>query len=387
MDQREKLEKELKFLNASFESKVISEEEYGESKKRIEDKMKDLEEQQEEEKEISIQEIIDEKQIKLSSKNENDEELDNEEKDVDEDDLDDKEESFEKEKEFDEEDNFDKKDKKPFKINKRIIVWVALLLIILLINFCIKNAGDSEPIEVTVPTGPVCISDEDCKQDGKIGICQDSGEENAKCVFKDDAQVKLTVVNDPNCVSCKTAAMIKGLQDIFPGVIVEEINFDSEEGKVLIKEYGLNSLPSYLFDKSLLDTQNYDSFKRAVYNVGDKYLMKNSASGAAYYFDRKEVIGSLKTFVLSGSKNEVEANVEEVLALFGNKLNFDIVEVDSLEKEKLKDELGITAFPIFLVNNQLLFRGIQSPDSIKEKFCELNNLDECNKDLSKAVFN
>src|SRR3989338_245567 len=59
MEQKERLEQELKFLKESLEADIITKEEYNKGKQRIEDKLKELSEEPKEEK-IVIKEIQEE---------------------------------------------------------------------------------------------------------------------------------------------------------------------------------------------------------------------------------------------------------------------------------------------------------------------------------------
>ena len=76
-------------------------------------------------------------------------------------------------------------------------------------------------------------------------------------------------------------------------------------------------------------------------------------------------------------KDEAENSIKEFIELFKGRISFTENIVAEEQKAKLSEELGITVYPAFLVNNQFKIGGFQSSKSLKDKFCELNNLDEC----------
>ena len=113
-------------------------------------------------------------------------------------------------------------------------------------------------------------------------------------------------------------------------------------------------------------------------------FFSDSASGSDYYFKRNEAENQLVLFTLD-ENTQAEDNLQDVLDLFGDDINFIKTIVDDPKKEELKQELGITSYPTFLINNQLKLGGIQPPETIKNKFCELNSLDQCSTTLSTAL--
>ena len=176
--------------------------------------------------------------------------------------------------------------------------------------------------------------------------------------------------------------LIRGL---FPGVVVNSLEYDSAKGKGLISLYDIDALPAYIFGPEVNNTKRYDEFKQALIKKKGYYLIRNSASGANYYFKRQKSPNRLELFTLSGETPDLDKSLAEVKDLFKNKIHFVKTSVDEDKKENLKNELGITTYPTFLVNNQLKFGGIQPPETIKNKFCELNQLDECSTTLSTVI--
>ena len=78
---------------------------------------------------------------------------------------------------------------------------------------------------------------------------------------------------------------------------------------------------------------------------------------------------------------KAEENIQEFLDLFGN--NIDFTKFD--ENGYLTEELDIKTFPAFLINNKIKFSGVQPADKLREYFCEMNNLEECDEELTKRL--
>jgi len=397
-EQEERLEQELRFLKESFEAEIITKEEYEKGKERVERKLQETEESEEktedkgrnieekevneepEEKEepeadengeyITIKEIPKEEREKIepiayetSKETEENEEPQEEEQ-----------------KEIEPE---DKEKKKKFRINKKV-VWATAILVILALIFIFFPKGDMFKKAVFVP---VCIDDKDCKAQGKIGACINPNTKTAVCEFKDDVKVQLTVLDDKNCASCSTTRMLSVIKQLFPNIETAKIDYNTIEGKKLAADLGIGALPAYIFDESIIDADRYQKIKNALTKEGSKYLLTKTASGADYYFKREKIENKLDLFIIPDMEASIKAenNIQEVLDLFGDKIDFTKHPVTEKRKDELKQELGITTYPTFLINNQIKFSGVQAADTIKEKFCELNALVECSIVLSQDI--
>ena len=115
------------------------------------------------------------------------------------------------------------------------------------------------------------------------------------------------------------------------------------------------------------------------------------AQFTAYDNDWKEVIDrSLAQniwLVNVGTQKDTSAKAVEIAEKY-NEGVYATVGLHPIHTEKSfhdEQELGITTYPTFLVNNQIKFSGVQAADTIKEKFCELNVLGECSIGLSQDI--
>jgi len=80
------------------------------------------------------------------------------------------------------------------------------------------------------------------------------------------------------------------------------------------------------------------------------------------------------------SSINAEKNLKELLDNF-KEVQFEKHSSDST----FAKELGIKTFPTFLVSNQIKFSGVLTAEMIKNNFCKLNKLPECEKSLSKSL--
>ena len=296
------------------------------------------------------------------------------------------------EKEEDTNDIFNSK--KEFKVEgekKKISIWMiaAIIFLIVIGYFSFSFFTNKEPIEESIGAiVSICFSDTDCVKEGMIGFCNNPGSEEAECEFKEAVQVNFIVLNTKKCFNCDTSRVEKIIKGWFPGTIKEEIEFDSEEGKSLVKNLSIELLPAYIFDSSLEETFRFknNEIVRGVFSeVNDKYILSQSASGSTFYVNKEEIPNRLDIFLLKDhqSTEKAEENMEEFLDLFNNKIDYNKYLVN--KEDNLIKALGINTFPTFLVNNKIRFSGVQPSETIKENFCKLNELKECNEKLTESL--
>jgi len=271
--------------------------------------------------------------------------------------------------------------------NKRIFAYIGIIIVVSLGLWYFFSLGSSEIDKggngVDVVSLIECSSDEDCKKKGKIGICEDSGLENAECNYIEDVEISLKVLNSKKCFNCDTARVLSILRDFYPNINVENIDIETEAGKDLAEKFDLNLLPAYIMDSKLEEAYNYDKLSNTFTKVDDDFIMKNTAANSNYYFTRENVPNKLDLFVQRnhGASLRAGKNIEEFLELFDDKIEFKTYDSDS----RIARELGINTFPAFLINNKLKFSGVQPANKVKENFCKLNDLDECGQKLSENL--
>jgi hypothetical protein len=439
--EKERLEKELRFLKESLEASIISEEEYGKGKARIEKRLDEIgakaEDKDEkltvddindfwkEEKEETAADILKEveeeekegetKKMPEDKKVEQEDWVTKELKELGEEKLvetkpknsepkpEPKPEPEKKKEEKpkaskpkpepkpDPETSFDsEEEKKPVAINRktlRIIAVIAIIIMFILIRRA-PNDGPTIPLLEEEAFEPVCSADEECIETGRVGICKNPGTEEAACEFLEPQEVKLTVIDDKTCTSCNTIRTLNILKQLFPGVKKTTIDANTPNGRAFINEFGIKVLPAYIFDAEIEETMKFDKFKRALVKKGDNYLVTPTASGSNYLFSRPSRPAAIELFVEADQDTTIIDNsMGEVVGLFGSKMTFSKQIVKESDKAALKRELAINTFPAYLINNQLKFTGTQAPEIIKRRFCDVNSLPECEATLSLVVIN
>ncbi|MBN1544914.1 hypothetical protein JW898_05650 [Candidatus Woesearchaeota archaeon] len=139
---------------------------------------------------------------------------------------------------------------------------------------------------------PVCSSDSDCREEvGKIGTCENPGKKDAKCTYRDDAAVTMTIVNAKECTSCDPSQMVTILSQIFLNLEVKSVDASSAEGKALVTKYALEKAPSLIFSKGLENTYAWETNERiqgAFRKAGTEFVMIDDASGSSYILDAKK---------------------------------------------------------------------------------------------------
>ena len=429
-------------MKESFDIGVISKEEFEEGKQRIEAKLKELEKPEEEKpkediqikeikEEAKLEEQKDDSQLKLGEEKEKEakEEIPKEKEEIKHEPINEeklkeeipeekpkeveekKEEVIKEEKQEEakvgteavkyEEDHVSDAERdveepqeidEEIKIGKKTLVFLAIILIGLGSWYFFFMDKPESPVQdddvfspvIDEPTVTIaCHSDEDCMEEGKIGVCSNPGQETAECEFIEDVEVKLIVLNSEACFNCGTGRVMSILKSFYPNLDVENIDLETEEGGNLVESFNINTLPAYILGSSFVDAQNYGKLSNAFDEVNGNFIMRNSVANANYYFEREEISNKLDLFLQEGQEASLQAeeNLKEFLETFDNKVEFEMHD----SNDRIVEELGISTFPTFLINNRIKFSGVQPADIIKVNFCQLNQADECDLELSKSL--
>ena len=379
---KDKLQQELNFLKESFDADVISKDEFEKGKERVEQKLHEINNQINE----SGEELKTPEEAKKSDElpdNENNEELNAESEPA----AEEKEESDKepkKEKIFS--GNESKKTGKENKIFMYATVFVVLALAVFFVYSLINTEkGTSQLTNKTNQNNfvPTCSADSDCAKDNANAVCINPGTKNAKCEIPQAAKTKVTVLNArKECFNCDTQRILSLLESRFGTLDSREINYDASEGKSLADKYGVNILPAYILDGKIANSSSFEQLRQIFVKKSDAYTLKDDAAGATFYFRRENIPNKLDFFAKAndGASAKAEKNLQEFLNTFKN-VQFE----KHLQGDNLTTELNIRTFPAFLINNQIKFSGVQTADVIKNNYCTMNKVDECQKSLSKNL--
>ena len=150
---------------------------------------------------------------------------------------------------------------------------------------------------------PRCFSDNNCKQEGLIGICQDPGTLKSQCEFSEASKVNLLIITTKLCNVCNTEGEVKYLKTLFPGLVTSYLYYPKSAAAKLISDFGIRALPVYLLGKEAEREKGFDKLKENLEIKGDFYMLKAQISGIAYYLERKSIKGRLDLFISLYDKN------------------------------------------------------------------------------------
>ena len=80
-------------------------------------------------------------------------------------------------------------------------------------------------------------------------------------VAYDDPAVGVKIINDDACEKCDVAEAVVWLRRVLPTVSTEKVAYDSVEGENLIKKFDIKTLPAFVFDGSISNTEFYSQAK------------------------------------------------------------------------------------------------------------------------------
>lgn len=117
-------------------------------------------------------------------------------------------------------------------------------------------------------------------------------------VAYNDPAVPVSIVNDATCQKCDVSDAVVWLKRVLPTVSMRQVAYDSAEGKNLIDEFGIKSLPAFIFDKSLDQTDFYTQAATIFDNQNGQYVLKTQELGlpAGKYLSLPQINASDATF-------------------------------------------------------------------------------------------
>lgn len=147
---------------------------------------------------------------------------------------------------------------------------------------------------------PECFIDPDCFREGMIGRCRGAGTREAWCEFIGYSPVELIRVGSAE-FEVADEKFLATLERSLPGLKIREVDSYSSEGKELIGQLGLKFLPSYVFDRTIEEVENFQFLleNQAIEERGDYYplVLKNHREGV--FLDREMKPAELDIFVMS----------------------------------------------------------------------------------------
>jgi 5'-nucleotidase len=207
-----------------------------------------------------------------------------------------------------------------FKLGKTIVLrpaWQGRRLGKVVLNIQNKKILDYKAEEIRVSEEisdapevlailPRCFSDAECKKTGSIGSCQNVGNSNARCLFREAQKVQLTLVLPKDCLVCDTKPMVNLLKKQFLGLKINYLYYPEKNALKLIKKLDIVGLPVFILDKEVEKAEGFNNLKSSLEARGGLYIVKPEASGVVYFLKRKEIKGRLDIFISLFDKNTFE---------------------------------------------------------------------------------
>ena len=150
---------------------------------------------------------------------------------------------------------------------------------------------------------PRCFSDNNCKQEGRIGICQGPGTLKSQCEFSEATKVPLLIIAPKSCKVCNTEVIVRQLKSLFPGLVSSYLYYPENPANKLIGDFGIKALPVFLLGKEAEREKGFDKLKENLEIKGDFYMLKPQFSGISYFLERKNIKGRLDLFISLYDKN------------------------------------------------------------------------------------
>lgn len=186
-------------------------------------------------------------------------------------------------------------------------------------------------------------------------ICKEIPDHEACKNVPKSVAFKMYVIEDKNCDDCDSTQILSVTRQLFSGVEVVKLDYNTKEGKKLYDEAGLVYMPMYIMEKGVADDPNYARISGAMQEVGDYLVILPAAVGATYDPNaekctngiddnndgvvdcddarcaaslecREEKLQDIQLFIMSDcpyGKKAVEG-LKEAVDNFGASMNFDI---------------------------------------------------------------
>ncbi|KKQ79859.1 MAG: hypothetical protein UT03_C0039G0001, partial [Candidatus Moranbacteria bacterium GW2011_GWD2_38_7] len=91
--------------------------------------------------------------------------------------------------------------------------------------------------------------------------------------------VKVQVISDDTCEECKPDEVLVGLKQALPTMSNEKIDVNSEQGKKLVEQFNLKTIPAFIFSKEIEKTELFAKAEPFLDKQGESYAIKSAEAG------------------------------------------------------------------------------------------------------------
>lgn len=100
-------------------------------------------------------------------------------------------------------------------------------------------------------------------------------------VAYNEPPVTVKVINDDSCTACDPGEMLVWLRRVLPTISTAKVAYDSDEGKKLIKDLEIKTLPAFVLSESVTKTDFYSQAQPLFTSKDGDYLLKAQQIGMA----------------------------------------------------------------------------------------------------------
>ena len=100
-------------------------------------------------------------------------------------------------------------------------------------------------------------------------------------VAYNEPSVVVKVINDDSCTACDPGELLVWLRRVLPTIGTEKIAYDSDEGKKLIKDLEIKTLPAFVLSESVTKTDFYSQAQPLFTSKEGNYFLKAQQIGLA----------------------------------------------------------------------------------------------------------
>jgi protein-disulfide isomerase len=162
---------------------------------------------------------------------------------------------------------------------------------------------------------------------------------NKTWVAYNEPIVKMQVLSDDTCETCKPDEVVLGIHRIVPTVLTEKVDINSEKGASLIKKFEVKTIPAFIISPEIEKTEFFKQAEAVFNKKDDAYVLKTSDLGIqpGKYIESPQVeegdiqIGDkeskVKLFLFSDfqcpyCKTFHEGTLKKILSVYGDKISF-----------------------------------------------------------------
>jgi len=173
-----------------------------------------------------------------------------------------------------------------------------------------------------------CYIDTDCNKRGLIGTCDTTGQKN-RCKFIKDTEFDFIVLYDKTAISPFDSTIISETEKVFPSVNIKYLDYQTEEGKTVLKKLKIKKLPAYFATKNIEKASKFKKVGSFFTRKFDYYMLEGYDENVTIYLNRKY-------------KKGLEVLISPNVPILKEKLVFSTIR-DLMEMGKI-DKLGFVIF-------------------------------------------